>query len=71
MTNPLLSNAKNACRQRNYRNRQIDAGRVGVKVWLDFEVMENLRALAYKRRLTLNQTIEMAIDETWEAAGRP
>ena len=66
-----LRNAGNAKRQKAYRLRQIDAGRVAVNVWLTFETMQNLKALAAKRRLTLEQAIDLAIDEAWQTAGRP
>lgn len=66
-----LRNAGNAKRQKAYRLRQIDAGRVAVNVWLTFETMQNLKALAAKRRLTLERAIDLAIDEAWIEAGRP
>lgn len=61
----------NAIRQRRFRASQMDAGRVPVKVWIEFETLQNLRALAHKRRMTLQQAVEAAINGEWEAAGRP
>ena len=61
----------NARRQRRYRASQIDAGRVLVKVWLSYEAKQNLLALAGKRRMTLEKAIELAIEESWETAGKP
>lgn len=61
----------NAIRQRRYRASQLDAGRVPVKVWIDYDTMQNLRALAKRRKRTLQQAIEGAINGEWEAAGRP
>ncbi len=71
MMGALLSNGANARRQEAYRGRQIDAGRVSVTIWLDFETLQNLRALAYRRKVTLQETVEAAINSEWEAAGRP
>lgn len=67
----LLSNGANARRQKAYRERQTDAGRVSVTVWLDFDTLQNLRALAYRRTMTLQEAVESAINGEWEAAGRP
>lgn len=61
----------NALRQRRYRASQIDSGRLAVKVWIVFETLENLRALAYKRKQTMQQALEAAINGEWESAGRP
>ena len=64
----LCSNAK---RQSAYRLRQLDSERVVLRVWLSFEARRNLEALAFKRRTTLEKTIEQAINGEWETAGRP
>ena len=67
----LQSNAGNARRQRAHRMRKSDAGLSMVQVWLSFDTMQNLRSLAYKRRMSQEATIEAAINGEWEAAGRP
>lgn len=51
--------------------RQIDAGKVAVNSWLTFEATLNLKTLAAKRHMTIDQTIECAIDAAWNDAGRP
>jgi len=71
MNKPSLRNAGNARRQRAYRNRKLDDGKAAVNVWLSFDTMLNLKALAAKRRLTLEKAIELAIDESWIEAGMP
>ena len=65
------SDTGHAKRQKAYRLRQIDAGKVAVNTWLTFEAVQCLKALAAKRRMTLDQTIECAIDVAWTDAGRP
>lgn len=61
----------NAKRQRRYRANQIDLGRVLVKAWLSFEAKQNLLALAGKCRVTIEQAVEIAVDESWQTAGKP
>lgn len=61
----------NAIRQQRYRQHQVDDGRLALKAWVDFDTMQNLRALAYKRKQTIQQALEAAINGEWEAAGRP
>lgn len=71
VTNPSRSNAGNARRQKSYRSRKRDAGLTAVTVWLSFETLQNLRALAFRRRMTLDTAAALAIYGEWEAAGRP
>jgi hypothetical protein len=71
MNQPLLRNAGNARRQRAHRVRKSDAGLVPVTVWLSFDTMQNLRALAYKRRVSQEAAIAQAINGEWETAGSP
>jgi hypothetical protein len=66
-----LRNAGNARRQKAYRLRQIAAGRIAVNIWLTFETMQCLKALAAKRRISFDKTIECAIDAAWIDAGKP
>ena len=61
----------NAKAQRAFRERQIDEGRILLKVWLSFDSRRNLEAIAHKRRMTIEQAIDQAINGEWEAAGSP
>lgn len=61
----------NTQRQQRYRERQREAGRVLLKVWIGDDSKQNLLALAGKRRRTLDQAVEMAINDAWYVAGRP
>ena len=71
MISPEQKLRNNTQRQRRYQERQREAGRVLLKVWIGDEIKQNLLALAGKRRRTLDQTIEMAINDAWDVAGRP
>lgn len=49
----------------------MDSGKLALRVWLEWDTMQNLRAIAGKRRMTLGQAVSVAIAGEWDAAGRP
>jgi len=58
MTGPSRGNAS---RQRRHRERQLDAGKVRLSVWVEFEALDEFREIARQRGLTLDEATSIAV----------
>lgn len=57
----LATLRSNAARQRRHRERQLDAGKVRLSVWVEFEALDEFREAARRRGLTLDEAASIAV----------